>query len=300
MMNSMGFEGPVGYGNDVMRLANLPGVDRILQRNLQLQDNQAGHQQDLQNDSFGFQGQQNALQRAMSEAMQGRQLGFQGEQAAADRGFSGQQNELQRALQERMQGNQFNFQGTQAGLDRAQAKDLQSAALSNQLSIAGMPIAFAREKFNSIFPLVSGAIGGMGGGASAGGGGGGQAQMAPGSVYTPGMIDQSVNSMKAGNAQQSATMQRKNASDNAAGGFGSNSPLLQAMNNQAQMGAMQANTSGERDLRLGAATANAKQGLGAAQANNQARIGFEQNAIDARRTDVNARTSLLQALAGMM
>lgn len=300
MMNSMGFEGPVGYGNDVMRLANLPGVDRILQRNLQLQGQGIQGQRDIQSDRMGFEGQQNSLQRALQEAMQGRQLGFQGEQAGLDRGFSGQQNDLQRALQERMQGNQFNFQGTQAGLDRAQAKDLQSAALSNQLNIAGMPIAFAREKFNSIFPLVSGAIGGMGGGASAGGGGGGQAQIAPGSVYTPGMIDQSVNSMKAGNAQQSATIQRQNSAANAAGGFGSNSPLLQALNNQAAMGAMQANTGGERDLRLGAATANAKQGLGAAQANNQARIGFGQLENDARRTDVNARTSLLQALAGML
>ena len=296
-MLQSGFWSPVTYGGAT---GTRPPQDLRLPGQLQIQRNQFDNESSLLGQQQGFQGQQNALQRAMQEAMQGRQLGFQGEQAAADRGFSGQQNELQRALQERMQGNQFNFQGTQADLDRRQAKDLQSAALSNQLSIAGMPIAFAREKFNQVFPMIQGAIGGIGSASAGGGGGGGQAQLAPSSVYTSGMIDQSVNSMKANNAQQSATMQRKNASDNAAGGFGSNSPLLAALNNQAAMGAMQANTSGERDLRLGAAAANAKQGLGAAQSNNQARIGFEQNANDARRTNVNARTSLLQALAGML
>lgn len=298
MMNSMGFEGPVGYGNDVVRLANMPGTDRLLGRNLQLQNNEARLRQDSDAQRFGFEGQQNALSRALQEATQSRQIAFEGEQSGLDRGFRGSQSALDRALSERMQGNQFNFQGTQAGLDRAQAEKLQAAQLSNNLSIAGLPVAFAREKFNSIFPLVSGAIGGMGGGAGVGGGS--VAQRGPGVVYSQGMIDQGVNAMKAGNQQAAATQQRANTAANAAGGFGSNSPLLQALNNQAQMGAMQANTSGERDLRLGAAGANAKQGLGAAQASNQARIGFEQNAIDARRTDVNARTSLLQALAGML
>lgn len=255
--------------NDYGSTGTRPPQDLRLKGQLQLQDNQLQGQKDLAAQDQGFTGQQNALSRALQEAMQGRSLGFQGEQA---------------------------------GLDRTQAKDLQSSALANQLNIARMPVDFAREKFNSVFPMVSGMLGG-GGSLSASTGAVGPASVAqrgPGTVYNSGQIDQSVNAMKAGNAQGAATQQRQNATQNAAGGFGANSPLLQALNNQVAMGAMQANTTGERETRLGAATANAKQGLAASTANNQARAAFEQNAIDARRTDVNARTSLLQALAGML
>lgn len=277
-----------------------PPQDLALKANLQLQGNQIQGQKDLMGQQQGFEGQQNALTRALQDAMQTKQIGSNERLQGNQLGFEGGQNELTRALQERMQGNQLNFQGTQAGLDRTQAEKLQGNALSNQLQIAGMPIAFARERFNTLLPMVSGALGGAMG--SGGGGGGAMigATGAPSSVYTPQQIDQQVNAMKAGNQQSAATQQRENAASNAAGGFGSSSPLLQALNQQAQLGAMSANTAGERDLRLNAAGANAKQGLGAATMMNQAQAAFQANANDAERNQLQARSSLVAALAGML
>lgn len=330
---------PTSY--DYGSTGNRPPIDLGLKSALDLQNARQQNQLELQQQQYGFEGQQNALSRALQANMQGAQLGWQGQQNELNRGFQGQQSALDRALQQSMQsaqfgfqgqqnelnrnfqgqqsgadrelqrylqGTQLGFQGNQASLDRQQAKDLQSSQLATQMSIARLPIDFQREKFGQLFPLVSSAIGGAMGGGGMGGAagssgasfGGGSAQMAPGTVYTPGQIDQQVNAMKAGNNQAAATQQRQNAAATAAGGFGGHSPLLAALNNQAQMGAMQANTSGERDTRLAAAAANAKQGLGAAQANNQANIGFQQNAIDAQRNQLNARTSLIAALAGML
>lgn len=295
-MLGTGFWAPASYN---VASGTRPPQDMRLAGQLQIQNNSFENQRELEGSRMGFEGQQNALTRALQEAMQGRQLGFQSSENAANRGFQGTQADLDRAMQERMQGSQFNFQGTQADLDRRQARDLQSAALSNQLTIAGMPIEFARERFNSIFPLVTGALSGAG---ATGGGAfsGGSAQSAPGTVYTPQQIDQSVNAMRAGNDRAAATQQRQNASANAAAGFGSNSPLLQALNSQASLGALSANTEGERGLRMDAAAANARQGLGAASANNQARAAFEANQIDAQRNQLQARSSLIAALTGML
>lgn len=295
-MLGSGFWSPASYNTAA---GTRPPTDLRLPGQLQLQRNQFENEGALLGQRQGFEGQQNALTRALQEAMQGRALGFQGEQAGADR-----------ALQERMQGNSFNFQGTQAGLnrdfqgtqaglDRQQQQRLQESQLQNNLTIAGLPIEFARERFNQVFPLVTGALGsatGSTGGAMAPSG----IERAPGTVFTGQQIDQNVNAMRAGNQQAAATQQRQNTAQNAAGGFGSNSPLLAALNNQASIGAMQANTAGERDIRLGASAANAKQGLGAATANNQARATFEANAIDSQRNQLNARTSLIAALAGML
>lgn len=297
-MLQSGFWAPATY--DYGSTGTRPPQDLRLPGQLTLQRQQFDNESSLLGQRQGFEGQQNALQRAMTEAMQGRQLGFQGEQAAADRGFQGGQSALDRALRERMQSSQFGFQGEQAALDRTQAERLQNAALSNQLTIAGMPIEFARERFNQIFPMVQGAVAGAGTGGGAAMGSPGGIERAPGTVYTPGQIDQNVNAMRAGNSQAAATQQRQNAAANAAGGFGSNSPLLAALNNQAALGALAANTGGERDIRLGAASANAKQGLGAASANNQARAAFEANAIDAQRNQLQSRSSLIAALAGML
>ncbi len=196
--------------------------------------------------------------------------------------------------QSALMGQQQGFQGGQNALDRA----LQGEAMQNQFNIAKLPVDFAREKFNQVFPFVTGAIGNANG--PAGTPNPTQPELAPNSVYNPQQIQESVNAMKGANAKEVGTQQKANAANNAAGGFGGNSPLLQALNNQASLQGLAATTEGERGLRLDAATANAKQGLGAATANNSARAAFEGTANDAVRNQLNARTSLIAALAGML
>lgn len=213
---------------------------------------------------------------------------------AADIDRMNAQKRNQSALMDQSQG----FQGQQAALDRALQDAMQGRSLQNQFNIAKMPIDFAREKFDQVFPFVTGAIGSAGPGSASATPT--SPQLAPDTVYSPQQIDQSVNAMKAQTDRAVGTQKRANEQATAGSGFGSNSPLLAALNSQAQLQGLAARTEGERGLRLDAAGANAKQGLGAATANNQARAAFEANANDAVRNQLNARTSLIAALAGML
>lgn len=309
-----------------------------LGQNLGFQGTQAGLNRDFQGTQAGLNrdltSSQNALDRSLQQALQGNQLGFQGTQAGLDRqqqltvlgqqqGFQGNQSALDRALSQTLQGNQLGFQGTQAGLDRTQQTALQNSALANQRAIAEMPIDFANRKFNALMPMISGAIGGIGGGGGGmggGGGGGGGAVMgggagtyggggggghggmggAPGNVFTPDQINQQVNSAKAGNEVKSGTLQRQNANQNAAGGFGSNSPLLQALNNQTQLQTMGANQDAERQTRFAGAEANAKQATAGAQERDNAAAQFQANDINRQGNLLQSRSSLIAALAGMI
>ena len=130
------------------------------------------------------------------------------------------------------------------------------------------PAQLRQQRFDQVFPFVTGQfqnlagqLGQVGGGAA----GGGPTINATG-VYTPEQTQQQVNSMRAGNDQQAQSQTRQAAQGLAGKGFGSQSPLLAALQAQYQGQAQQASTQGENDLRFQAAGANASQLLKGQQA----------------------------------
>ena len=108
-----------------------------------------------------------------------------------------------------------------------------------------------------------------------------------------------MNSARATIGQGAQTQMRQNAQSAGGRGFGGNSPLLMALNNQTQGMAQQAGSDAERQTRFDAAGANAKQQLGYDTLGVQQADNENQNDIRRRQETGQNRNSLLQILAGL-
>jgi hypothetical protein len=135
---------------------------------------------------------------------------------------------------------------------------------------------------------AGGFSGGFGGGSAVGFAGGGYGQggnmagggnaagsniqygKAPTSVYSPDQIQNQVNSLRANNSAQVAGRNADIANKTAGQGFGSNSPLAMALQNQNAMGGMMNDTAIGRDVPFNLAQANANQATAAANVQNTA------------------------------
>jgi hypothetical protein len=177
-------------------------------------------------------------------------------------------------------GNQLAAQTAQRGQD-----------LSLQASLA--PTNFARDKFNTILPLLQDGISEYGSNGSNGRLVGGQ-NVAPqpmgAPVYSDGQVQQQVNA---------GTQMRDNSQSAAAHGFGPNSPLLMSLNNQVQGQAAATGADQERQTRFDAAGANAKQALGYDTLGVQQANNANQNDIERRKVTGQNKSQLLAILAGL-
>jgi hypothetical protein len=250
-----------------------------------------GKQADLQR---GFQAGQSAADRAQQSGLLAAQLGFQGAQGEANRG-------LQAQLQESQQG----FAGQQAGAQREFTGQQNAAERSNQLAIASMPWDFKRQVFGTVSPILQGLLAGSGGpggnGSLTQGAGVGAPPPPPttgASVWDPAQVNAQVNDAKSQSAQAAASQMRQNATRVSGQGFGSNSPLLAALNNQTQAARMAGDSSAELSTRLNASQANANLGVEQAKVNAQ-NYGSQQDALARQRqATLNYQSSLVAALMG--
>lgn len=202
-------------------------------------------------------------------------------------------------MQQENQKRQLDQQAGQAGLDRSFQGGQNAANRDLQLQLGMAPINFAKEKFNTLSPLLTNLIGGTQGGGLVGGAPGPQPGVTTGPVWTPQQVDQQVNAAKSNNATAAASQSNAAADKTAAQGFGSRSPLLSALQTQIGMGQMAANTDAERNIRFDTAKGNAEHTLNTeAQAETNFR-DFNDQDIRRRQANFNYTTSLAGILAGL-
>lgn len=200
--------------------------------------------------------------------------------------------------------------GDALGAETARRGQDQSLALGNrqadvtsegnklQFQAQMAPIDWSKEKFGKVFPLVQGLLSGGGSqGQLVGGAPRPQPAVTPGGVYSDQETQQQVNAARAGIDQQAASQGRAAATRLAGQGFGGRSPLLAALQGQIQGQAMAAGADAERQTRLGAAEANAKQRLAAEDLMQQQWRDLEDSDIRRRQVTNNQTSALLSALA---
>lgn len=202
-----------------------------------------------------------------------------------------QDNELANrlALADRQNAADRDLAGLQADVSR-RGQDLQFQAST-------APVNFARERFNSVFPVIQSQLQANSQSGTAPPAATPPADLGP--VYAPGQVDQQVNAARAGLAQQVATQQRQNAASAAGRGFGAASPLLAALDSNAAAKGMAAGADAEREIRFGAAGQEAEQRATAGQQATQ-RYQAELDAETRRRqVAASVQANLLNALSGL-
>lgn len=277
--------GPAAYGGQPF------GMTAIDSEGVALQKGQQAFQRSVQNP---FDAAQKQADRDLQTRLQGNQLGYEGQQAAWNRDFQAQQQQSSQGFQGQQADAQRGFQGQQNAAERA-----------NQLSIASMPWDFKRQVFGTVSPLLQGLIGGAG---TPGGAGafsqGGPVPPPPGAsheeVWSPDQVQQQVNSQRSQSAQQAGTQQRENARSTAARGFGSNSPLLAALNGQVDSSRMEGDAQAALDTRLNASKLNADQGIARDKVNSANYAAQVDAQSRQRQANLNYTSSLVAALAGMV
>lgn len=175
-----------------------------------------------------------------------------------------------------------------------------------QYDIAQRPWDFKEKVFGAINPFIQSTIGGNANFGQVGGSNTPLPTLPNSFVFSPEQTQQAVNAARA-QGDQSATTQKSNLAGDLAGrGFSQNSPLAMAMRQGADQAAMMSNADQEREIRLGHADRNSKQGLAVGQLANQQWQDWNSADIERRRNQVNAilggqqnLTSLLSLLAGL-
>ncbi|MFO0849267.1 MAG: hypothetical protein U0871_12035 [Gemmataceae bacterium] len=210
------------------------------------------------------------------------------------------QGKVQGRLQDNALANQLALADRQHAADRDVAglqADVSRRGQDLQFQASTAPVNFARDRFNSVFPVIQAQL-------QANGQSGGSAPAATppadlGPVYAPGQVDQQVNAARAGIDQQVATQQRQNAASAAGRGFGAASPLLAALNGNAAARGTAAGADAEREIRFGAAGQEAEQRATAGQQATQ-RYQAELDAESRRRQiAASVQANLLNALSGL-
>lgn len=190
--------------------------------------------------------------------------------------------------------------GEYLGLDPSAvvAADAQKYASDNAKIAAMFPAQLAQSRFNQLFPWIQSQwdVNGGSGGSQVGT----QPHITTSGVYSPGQIQQQVNTSRANTDRSAAGQMQQNRAKTASSGFGANSPLLMALNNQTSNNALQTNVGNEASIRQNAAQQNAQQMLsGQTEAENQ--FANRQNEqIKRAQVATGYRSSLLGALAGAL
>ncbi len=166
-----------------------------------------------------------------------------------------------------------------------------------------LPARLQQQRFDTVFPWLTSQIGSFMSNpqfATIGGQSPASPEITVGGVLNPQQVQQQVNAMRAHNDQKAQTQMQGNSQDLAGRGFGSNSPLLAALQGQAQANNLATNTAGARDIRLNAAQMNASHLLDTQQAREGQFASRQREDIERRKPYWAYQTSLLGALAGLV
>lgn len=156
----------------------------------------------------------------------------------------------------------------------------------------------ASDHFNDVFPTFKGYLSSaLAGGPGGGGGPGPDITVSP--VWTQGQMDQQVNAARATSNAQTQTAMRGMQQQLGARGYGSNSPLMAALQSQMEMGGMQRGADLERNIRWDSAQGNADQLLKSQVARENQFASRQQEANQRLASYNQMRTGLLGALAGL-
>lgn len=183
------------------------------------------------------------------------------------------------------------------------AARMQREGFQNQRDVANIqnaPARMGQKRFDwwtkNVWPMASGAFGGMAGGGGSGGAGGTQPQINSGPLFTQDMMQRQINNGMATNAQQLAGQQNTMNQSLAARGFGTGSPLAQALSTQMGMANNAANATLQRELPQQYAQANADQLFRTQQAQEQQYAARQNEAINRQQIATSTLNALLGAL----
>lgn len=182
--------------------------------------------------------------------------------------------------------------------DDAKKKDLKA-----QLDASNLPHMLKQQRFDTVFPWLQGQLGSAfsgGGMASAGGQSPPSPEITVGGVWNPQQVQQQVNAARAGNDQTTAKRVQSAGQDMASRGFGSSSPLLQALQGQAYAANLGTNTTNEREIRNNAGQQNAQHLLGTQSARENQFASREKADIARRAPYWQTMNSLVGALSGLV
>lgn len=174
------------------------------------------------------------------------------------------------------------------------------ADLANQLGKA--QLAQKGNQFNTVWGGLSGLLGGLNGshGSSVGGTNTPQAAIDTSPIWNQDQINQQVNQSRAQSLQGAQGQQQAMAAKMSGQGFGSQSPALLQMQNNAMSQALGQAASNENNQRWAAAQGNASHVLNAQKAGEQNWADYNQADIERRKTSTGYATGLMSALAGLI
>lgn len=187
--------------------------------------------------------------------------------------------------------------GGGVGMSTTSRPGSSSTSESNQSAInaGAMSAQYKQDRWNQIWPWLQGQFSQQPLGPWNQGPG---PQITVRGVLNPQQIQQQVNASRAANDKSTATQNQAAAAKTAGQGFGSNSPLLAALQGSNNMANLAANTANERDLRLNAAQQNAQQFLNTQSAAANVYGERQREALQARGQSLSTFNALLSALGG--
>lgn len=196
-----------------------------------------------------------------------------------------------------------NAMQTKAQQDNAAMGDsTQRRGQDLNFQLGKMPFDWQRERFGQVFPLFQTALNnfGTGGTERVGGANTPTPDVTVGGVLTPEQIAMQKNAAFAHNAGTAATQNRATASNAAARGMSSQSPLVQALMGQQNAARMVSDSDAARQIELDAAGANAKQRTTSEALREQTWQAENQLDINRRQAASQQQNALLAALAGVL
>lgn len=221
-----------------------------------------------------------------------------------------QRNLYSAEQQRRQQGRQFdaNLGFQREGL--AQQGALAREGYANQTGIANIqaeaskyPYILKQQRFDKIFPLISGYISDPNKFLSSyntSSQTGQQPTISDAPIYNDQRIQEQVNATR---AQNDAAMASRNAQlqrDAAGRGAGSRSPLVEQLMNSNYAQNLAGNTQAEQQLRFDAAGKNAQQVLAAQKAREEQYANRQNEGIERGKVGVSALSSLLSGISGLV
>lgn len=176
---------------------------------------------------------------------------------------------------------------------------LKSVEAQNKPALAAL--AQKDSHFNQLFPWLQNQIGAFNGNMATAGGNSGQSPtITVGGVWNPQQIQQQVNATRAQNDQSMQSQNRQQQQTTAGQGFGSHSPILQALQGQNFASNLATNTQAEQSLRTGTAQQNQQATLASQQAREAQFANRQREDIERRKPYFAQQSALIAALGGLM
>lgn len=185
--------------------------------------------------------------------------------------------------------------------------------LQNQQQIANIqaqaseyPAKMAMQRFNQVFPWLQGRFNSMGtnGAGTAGGsqgalGNGNQPRITTNPIWNPQQIQQQINQSNAASDASTQSQQRQLANQLGGSGYGSNSPLAQALSAGMSNANLQNKTQNATNIGMNAAGQNAQYQAGQQQAASQQYAQRQQEVLQQQQIMASQNNALIAALASM-